>query len=104
MAYFRITPETLITITPGKFQYEIGENMSVDVAFSVDAKDIVGTGIIWTIYCEVYIFGKMFKSGGDQKFWPAQKTATTNLRVALGKATTIGTFDGYVAPKAKVGY
>jgi len=104
MAYFRITPGTQIVVTPSKPQFEIGEDIWVQVRYNVDGKELVMGGF-WTCYCDVLIFGKKFTSDGDQKFneWGTTESEIAVLNVFLGKATSAGTFNGYVVPKAHIG-
>jgi hypothetical protein len=104
MSYFRITPGTQITATPTKPEFEIGEDVYVDVGFYIDGKELT-IGGFYTTYCEVYMFGKKFTSGGDQK-WSWVRTVESvfsDIRVHLGKATQAGIFDGYATPKAHIG-
>lgn len=104
MAYFRITPGTPITVTPSKALFEVGDDIWLNVAYYVDAKDLA-PGYAWTCYCVVHIFGQNFTSDSDEKFneFGTTQSEYAVLDVYLGKATTEGTFDGYVQPKAHVG-
>src|SRR4030042_2486781 len=106
-AMFRITPGTSITATPRKPQYEPGETVIMDVSYTADAKGLaVVSGGIWTMYCEVYLFGKKFTSGGDQKScgpFCDTDTETTNLSVNCGAAPAEGTYNGYAVAKCHSG-
>lgn len=104
MAYFRITPGTEIKVTPSKAQFEIGEDIWVNVVYHLDGKELTFGGW-YTCYCDVHIFGKKFTSDGDQKYneWGTTESEIAELNVHLGKATSAGTFDGYVVPKAHIG-
>lgn len=108
MALFRLKPGTDIIVTPSKSQYEINEPVEVNVKFHVEAKGI-GAGTFqgwWTIYCEVYAFGKHFISGGDQRMnpWGDTDAKAVSIDVNLGRAPyQSGSYECVVLPKAHDG-